>query len=274
MSNQPLQVSVIDAQTFQVAISSDSVKYKTELLLAAHEVGQVTNPQELEAARAVVAEIKKAVKSAEEARVALTKPFLDTQRALMTKADEWRKELDIWVKNLEDRISYYIRREQEREEAIYQAARAEERKRQEEAARVEREEQNRLAELKRQEEEAKARALRLKTKFAQDKAAAEALALRKQQDTLELERLEREPEPVVTIVARQPTLDTRGIQVRPTYEITVTDVHALYAWSRNLVTLEAKKGLLNSLANDHDGKIKIPGVEIKEVLKTNVRSAL
>lgn len=273
-NNQPLQVSVIDAQHFQVFVPGDSAKYKTELLLAAQEVTQVNNPAELEAARAVVAEIKKAVNSVEKARVELTAPFLDTQRALKLKADEWRKELDIQIEELEAAIAFYIHEEREKAIAIQRQAEAEERKRREEIARAERIERERLAELKRQQEEAERRAQDLKTKAAREKAAAEALRLRREQEALELECLEREPAPVIAIITQTPILDTRGIQVRPTYEITVTDVHALYAYDRNLVSLEPRKGLLQELASLHDGDIQIPGVEIKKILKTAVRSAL
>lgn len=250
------------------------MKYKNSLLHRSGLIEQVTNPQELEQAREVVAEIKKAVNDVEKARVEWTAPFLATQRALKSKADEWRFELDEDIKALESLISGYIQYEHEKAAALQRAAEAEARRAREEQERAAREEQARIAELQRQREQVEMRALELKTRAAREKALINAMNLRKEQEALELERLERETEPVATIVAPAPVLETRGIQVRPTFEITVTDIHALYAWNRNFVTLEAKKGLLNSLVNDHDGEIAIPGVEIKKILKTNVRSAL
>jgi hypothetical protein len=276
MSTTPLEVSVIDAQHFQVAIPGDAVKYKSSLLLRASEIEKVSNPEELEQAREVVAEIKKAVNDVEKARVELTAPFLSVQRQLKAKANIWRAELDTQIRGLEFAISDYIRKEQEKAAAIQRAAEAEERRKREESARAERIEQERLAELQRQQQEAERRAQELKSKAAREKAAAEALRLRREQEALELERQEREPEPIraPVIALDVRALDTRGMQVRPTFEITVTDVHALYRAHPDLVSLEPKKALLNSLVADSNGEIQIPGVEIRKVLKTNVRSAL
>lgn len=277
MNDQALVTT--EAPRFTLTITAAAEEQKSAALEKSALIGRVSNADEQELAVAAQAQLKIILSNAEHARKAAKEPVLDAGRQIDATVKSFVADLQAE----ELRIARLIADFQALELAKVRAAEAARRLEEE---RIERERQ---AELKRLADEEKARQIQLakaeaearqKEREAKDAAAkAEAENLRREIErqkqlaaATSLEKMEAvqerfSQEAAALPVAKQATR-TEGQRVSEEWEITVTDIHALYrahpACCKVAPLLAEIKALLNM-------GVKVHGVNAQRVVKASVR---
>lgn len=184
------------------------------------------------------------------------RPFLDINNALEEVMRQGTLPLNKEVARIEGLIGAFKLKQQQEYEAAQRRAR-------EEAARQQRE----ADEIARKAREVQAAIDNAKNADAKAAAEAQAATLRRQQLQHEIEQAENEAEHEAAIVA---PVKVQGSSIKPTYNVEVIDVKALYESYPEAVTLTVKMSVLNDAVRA--GRLVIPGCKITEKVSAVARS--
>lgn len=283
-----------------VSIDGSFDALKEQALTLAAGVGVVDDPETNARATAAMRACQGLIKEMEKARVEVTKPLLDLQRAVKAKADSAVEEVKEEYRRLERAAADYQTAETERVREL-------ERKRQEEIARVERERLDELAKIeaarvaaeRRALEEAKAAAAAERARIERERREAEAkvgaaaaaeAAAKAQQEAEKRAEAERQrvaaaaeaaAKEAAEIAAARASIQvenlggpaervrSEGQTVKTEIEFETTDIHLLYRHHPNCVTLTESRQAIRDLINA--GVRQIKGVRMWEETKVSTR---
>lgn len=255
---------------------------RTELIETATLVCAVTSPASRDSAVETLKKIKAFLKSVEDSRVDVKKPYLDACQAIDAQAKEFVAELTAEAKRInklwEDYEAEQLRIQRAAElKRLNELQEIETRRREAEAeanrkaqlAEIERQKELlRIAEAEKAAKSKKEReSLEAKRAEVEAKAAADAERHRLTQLSAEYAAAEaaRQLQSKAVVEARG-----AGQKVKEEWDFEVTDIHALYRGHANLVQLQPLTQQIREVINH--GTRQLHGVRIFERVKTSVRT--
>lgn len=214
------------------SVRPQAISMKEKALELSALIGKVETPEQQNEAVNAQVEIKRLIKTFEEARVAVTKPLLEMQRAVKASVDVHAKELDCELMRLGSIVGDY-------QTALLAAARAAESLKNEELTRIEKERESMLAKAK-------------------DLSERDAI-----QENADFKVRE------VQFTAPSVTIERSAHQhIRQDWEIKIVSLDALYKAHPQAVKMEARLQEVRMLL---DAGITPAGVQAKRVTKAGVR---
>lgn len=246
-------------ETPSIAITEEGQHRKDQLLALSTDMGYVTTIEGRDTAVSIAGKIKAHLSDVEKNRVEVKEPFLSMCRAIdKAKADHF-KELEPELARLNGLIGSFEKARREAEEAAERVRRAEEARIAQEAEKA-RLESLRLAEEVRKKEEAAAAKGKELTDSQKAKNLEAQLDAQASQELAEANRKRIDDERAAASARSFRALPTGG-SLRQEIELTITDLHALYAACRDAVKLVPD---LNFIKGMYKHGTKYPGVSYGE----------
>lgn len=240
---------------YQITLLPDAEKLKAEALKKGKLITAVSSEEDHQLAAEAMVTIKGLIDGMEKTRKIVKDPVYKAGLAVDATARKYSTDLKSELDRIKELVGPYIQ-EQERK-----AAQAE-RERQE-AIRKQREEEERIAALKR-EEERKAEEAKLAQGKEAERLAQEAAYLRAARIDAELEAMDEKFAESMQAVVPTKAAGTSSVK---RYKVTVTDIHAVYAFNRLAVRLEPNLTVLQQMAQQG---MTVPGVTFEEEVQIRV----
>lgn len=227
-------VGVADAQ---ISLVPEATKYRDKLVAEAAAITSITDAVDADAANNLLREIHNQLKAVEGARKEIKKPVDELAARIQDTAKNFSGPLEVEKARISSILGAYQRAEAEKAEAARRAAIAE---------------QQRIA----AEEAAKV----AKTEAAHGSDSPEARAAH----DAAVDKLAT----ASSAVAVAEPVKLAGTAIRKTWKFEVTDIAALMAYNKDLVTIAPNTAAINAVIKNNQS---VPGLRIWEETKATVR---
>lgn len=266
-------ITIFRRTELSVAIEPGALTLREAALDKSALVAVVESPTDQEAAVAAQIELERVCKLVESQRKEVKAPVLELGRQIDATAEKFVADLKAEVVRVSRLVGDYVALEAAKARAAAEAARLEQERIERDRLKAEQDAAAKAAADARRLEEERQKALAAATTH-EDLERAQAEADRKQRELQAAQQVEA-ARIAAEAAARQQAVKipdapvkADGQSVRTDWEITITDIHALYRAHPNAVKMEPRLSEIRQLL---DMGVKVHGVRAEKVIKSGVR---